>query len=148
MTYLADFVTNKILWIGFAGWFSAQLLKVIITLIIQKRLDFSRFFGSGGMPSSHSSFFCAVSTAVGFQEGFESAVFALSVCFTFIIMYDAAGVRRAAGHHAQVLNKILDDMLHKGEGLSEARLKELIGHTPVQVLAGALLGIIIGVLLG
>lgn len=145
---IRDLADNRILLAGILGWFSAQGLKVVLTYLLTHKWDFSRFFGSGGMPSSHSAFFCAVTTAIGFKEGLASSLFSLSLCFTVIIMYDAAGVRRAAGQQAAVLNRILDDMFNKGQGLDEKKLKELIGHTPVQVVAGALLGVAIGILVG
>lgn len=148
MDTLIEIIGNRILWTGLIAWFSAQLIKVILTLMLQKKFDVHRLFGSGGMPSSHSSFLCAVSMAVGFQEGFSSSLFAVSVCFTMVVMYDAAGVRRAAGKQAAVLNRIIDDMFKNGKGWDDEKLKELIGHTPVQVMAGALLGILVGVLLG
>ncbi len=148
MDTLIEILGNRILWTGLVAWFSAQLIKVALTLMLQKKFDVHRFVGSGGMPSSHSSFLCAVSTAVGFQEGFSSSLFAVSVCFTMVVMYDAAGVRRAAGKQAAVLNRIIDDMFKNGKGWDDEKLKELIGHTPVQVFAGALLGVLVGVLLG
>lgn len=148
MDTLIETLENRILWTGLVAWFSAQLIKVALTLMLQKKFDVHRFVGSGGMPSSHSSFLCAVSTAVGFQEGFSSSLFAVSVCFTMVVMYDAAGVRRAAGKQAAVLNRIIDDMFKNGKGWDDEKLKELIGHTPVQVFAGALLGVLVGVLLG
>lgn len=139
---------NRVLWAGILAWFIAQALKVILTLILHKRFDLTRFWGSGGMPSSHSALICAVAITIGFMEGFDSALFALALCFAFIVMYDAAGVRRAAGKQAAVLNRLVDEILHDGQGLNEERLKELIGHTPIQVVAGALLGIIVGVMVG
>lgn len=140
---------NRILIAGILAWFVAQMLKVILTLIVQKRFDSSRLMGSGGMPSSHSATMCAIATAVGYSEGFDSALFAISICFAFVVMYDAAGVRRAAGKQAEVLNRIIDEILHSdGQRFTEKRLKELIGHTPLQVIAGALLGVLIGTLVG
>ena len=140
--------SNRALWAGALAWFVAQMLKVILTLILQHRFDASRIMGSGGMPSSHSALMCAMATAVGFQSGFDSSIFALAVCFAFVVMYDAAGVRRAAGKQAAVINRILDSMINEGESFNSERLKELIGHTPIQVFAGALLGIVIGILMG
>lgn len=139
---------NRILWAGLAAWLAAQVIKVLLTLVLQKRFDVHRLVGAGGMPSSHSAFVCAITTAIGFHNGATSSIFALSVCFTLIVMYDAAGVRRAAGRQAAVLNRIVEDMFKSGQGWDEEKLKELIGHTPVQVAAGALLGVLIGVLLG
>lgn len=139
---------NRVLWAGFLAWFCAQMLKVLLTLILQKRFDSSRFMGSGGMPSSHSALMCAVATTTGFQCGFDSPLFAIAVCFAFVVMYDAAGVRRAAGKQAAVLNKLVDDLIHDGKGWDDEKLKELIGHTPIQVVAGALLGVLLGVWIG
>ena len=141
-------VENHVLWAGALAWLVAQVLKVVLTLILQKRFDLTRLWGSGGMPSSHSALICAVAVSIGFREGFDSTLFALAICFAFIVMYDAAGVRRAAGKQAAVLNRLLDQILHDGKGLNEERLKELIGHTPVQVAAGALLGVLIGIVMG
>lgn len=148
MNQIAELLDNRILWVGFWAWLSAQGLKLLLHSLINHRLDFSRMFGLGGMPSSHSAFLCAVTMAIGFQQGFDGALFALSACTTMVVMIDAAGVRRAAGKQAAVLNRIIDDMIHEGKGIDEEKLKELIGHTPVQVFAGALLGIIVGVVLG
>ncbi len=148
MESIFDVFRNHVLHVAVMGWFVAQLMKVVLTLLLTRKLDWSRFTGLGGMPSSHSSFMCAASMAIGFQEGFLSAMFALAVCVTLIVMTDAAGVRRAAGKQATLLNRILDDMILNGKGLDEEKLKELIGHTPVQVFAGALLGILIGVVMG
>ena len=148
MEQIGVFLRNHILWVGFTAWFCAQGLKMLLHFLLTRKLDLSRMFGLGGMPSSHAAFLCAVSMAIGFQEGFSSAVFALSVCMASVVMTDAAGVRRAAGKQAAVLNRIIDDMIHEGKGIDEQKLKELIGHTPVQVFAGALLGVIVGVVLG
>ncbi len=148
MDQFIDFLGNRVLHAGVGAWFCAQILKVLLNYLLTRKMDFSRFFGLGGMPSSHAAFLCAVSMAIGFQEGFSSAVFALAACITMVVMIDAAGVRRAAGKQAAVLNRIIDDMIHEGKGIDEEKLKELIGHTPVQVFAGALLGVIVGVVLG
>lgn len=102
-------------------------------------------FDSGGMPSSHTSLVVGLTTGIAYQYGLGSTLFPLSLAFSLIVMYDAAGVRRHAGKQAEVLNKILDDMFH-GESISERKLKEVLGHSPLQVLAGAVLGVFIGVL--
>jgi hypothetical protein len=128
------------------AWFVAQLMKVTIVLIQNRRMDFTRFVGSGGMPSSHSSFIVTLAVVIGKQYGWNSGLFAVSLAIALIVMYDAAGVRRAAGKQAKVLNKMIhsfNDMIE-----FEGRLKELIGHSPVEVVAGALLGIMLGLLLG
>lgn len=148
MQQFSTILGNRVLWIGVLAWFVAQMLKVILTLILQKSFDVSRFVGSGGMPSSHSAFICSVATAIGFESGFDSPVCAVAICLALIVMVDAAGVRRAAGKQAVVLNKIVSDMIHNSAGWDEEKLKELIGHTPIQVMAGAILGILIGSIFG
>ena len=146
MSVLLEILSNRIVQGGFLAWAIAQALKVILTLIISKKFDSTRMWGSGGMPSSHSSTTCALMMMIGFSEGFDSAVFALAFAFSAIVMYDAAGVRRSTGKNAAVLNRLIDD-LYKDGSFDEEHLKELVGHTPIQVLAGAVLGIIIGTLM-
>lgn len=138
MHFFSEFVQNKVLMIAISAWFIAQVFKVFLTLLLEKKLDFTLFIGSGGMPSSHSSFSMALTTAVGKLYGWSSPIFAISLSFSLIVMYDAAGVRRAAGEQARILNKMIYD-----KKITEERLRELIGHTPKQVIAGALLGITI-----
>jgi len=147
MGVFLDILQNRVIQAAFVSWAIAQGLKVILTLIISRRFDGSRVFGSGGMPSSHSSMVCAMLMVIGFREGFSSSVFALAFCFACVVMYDAAGVRRSAGKNAAVLNHLLDGLAGKGFEFDEERLKELVGHTPIQVSAGALLGILVGTLL-
>lgn len=129
------------------AWFAAQLIKVILVSFSSKKIDMSRFVGSGGMPSSHSSTVCALSTAIGFTDGFSSSLFSLSVIMALIVMYDAAGVRRAAGQQARILNKIIEDWGKASSAEKEKKLKELLGHTPKEVFAGAVLGIAIGLII-
>ena len=144
MGFLKLFGNNKILQVAAVSWLVAQTLKVIHTFIVKRRFDFTRFVGSGGMPSSHASFVMGLTTAVGLIHGWDSAHFAIALCVSLVIMYDAAGVRRAVGKQANILNKMLEDMQHKRKKIiTEQRLKELIGHTPIEVFAGAILGIII-----
>ena len=147
VSVMPDIFHNRAILAAALAWTVAQGLKVILTLIISRRFDGSRMFGSGGMPSSHSALVCALVTVIGFQDGFSSSVFALALCFACVVMYDAAGVRRSAGQSAAMINHLLDGLSGKGFVFDEERLKELIGHTPIQVLAGALLGILIGTLL-
>ncbi len=128
------------------SWFIAQLLKVIHTIIKSKKIDFRRFIGSGGMPSSHSSFVTALATAVGIEEGFIGSAFAIATVLALVVMYDAAGVRRAAGQQAKILNKIVEEWEQADFGQTDKRLKELLGHTPKEVFAGALLGIVLALL--
>lgn len=142
MEIMAQILSNKILWTSLLAWFIAQLLKVILTVIFMKKLDLTRFVGSGGMPSSHSALVVSMASSIGFKEGFNSPVFALALAVAMVVMYDAAGVRRAAGKQAAVLNEIVAE-LQAHRSITEEKLKELLGHTPVEVIAGALLGIII-----
>lgn len=145
MAILKAIVSNKVLIAALLGWAAAQLLKVILVSVSLKRIDFSRMVGSGGMPSSHSGFTMALAVKTGMICGFQSPSFALAIGFAFVVMYDAAGVRRAAGNQARIINMIINDIGHN-KGIKPERLKELIGHTPVEVIAGAVLGIIIGII--
>ena len=143
---MESFLKDTIVVTALLGWLIAQLLKVVFVLIGDKRLDFSRLTGSGGMPSSHSSLVCSLSTAVGFSSGWSSDIFVVCLVLSLIVMYDAAGVRYAAGKQASILNKIMEEWEEKGTFDGEKHLKELLGHTPFQVICGALLGIFIGLL--
>lgn len=147
VSILIEIISNSVIRAAALAWAIAQALKVILTLCISRKFDGSRMFGSGGMPSSHSAMVCAMMTVIGFHEGFTTSVFALAFCFAGVTMYDAAGVRRSTGKNAEVINHMLDDLATKGFHMDEERLKELVGHTPLQVMAGALLGIFIGTLL-
>ena len=142
MNFFVKIMNNKVLLACFTAWFIAQMLKIMLTFYSSKKIDLTRFVGSGGMPSSHTSSVMALSTSVGRMYGWDSAIFAVSLCFAFVVMYDAAGVRRAAGNQAKILNMIIEDLAHN-KPLANERLKELIGHTPKEVLAGAVLGILI-----
>ena len=148
MSILLDIFSNRAILAAAAAWATAQILKVILTLIVSKKIDYSRMVGSGGMPSSHSAMVCALVTAIGFREGFTSSIFALALGFACVVMYDAAGVRRSTGKNAAVINHLLDGLVGNGFVFDEERLQELVGHTPVQVCAGALLGILIGTMIG
>ena len=142
MSYYTQLLYNNILWVSLLAWFIAQFLKVIITFILNKKFDIRRFIGAGGMPSSHSALVVSLATSVGRFEGYDSPMFALALTFSLIVMYDAAGVRRAAGKQAAVLNEILEQ-IHTSRSVSEEKLKELLGHTPIEVIAGAILGFLI-----
>ena len=146
MTVLQQLLENRILLVSVLSWFIAQALKVVLTLIVDKKLDMSRMVGLGGMPSSHSAVVTSAAIAVGMRTGFNSALFAISCVLALITMTDAAGVRRAAGKQAAVLNKIVQDMIQNGGDLPDETLKELLGHTPLQVLMGALLGALIALI--
>lgn len=126
------------------GWFVAQLLKVVVVCIREKRFDMRRMVGSGGMPSSHSAFVMSLTTAVARQEGMGTSLFAVCVVLAFVVMYDASGVRRETGRQAEILNDIIENFGKDAPEVTGKRLKELIGHSPVEVFAGAFIGIIIG----
>ncbi len=127
--------------IALVSWAVAQGSKVLIEVLSYRKVDLKRFVGSGGMPSSHSAFVMALSTGIGKLEGWESPLFAIAMSFAFVVMYDAAGVRRAAGKQAEILNIMIKDVIeHKV--LKEERLKELIGHTPIEVIIGGIIGVI------
>ena len=143
MEILIKFFTNKFIWIPFFTWFAIQSFKVIWDLITIKKVNFKRILGAGGMPSSHSGIVMAITVMVGREYGFDSVLFAMALVFSCIVMYDAAGVRRAAGKQATLLNKIVDTPGLTGLEVQE-RLVEVLGHTPTQVLVGALIGIIVG----
>ena len=146
MNYISDLFSNRILVTAAAAWAAAQLIKIILTLITERRFDFTRITGTGGMPSSHSSFTVSLAAAIGFEEGFANPLFALSAAFAIVTMYDAAGIRRSAGQQAVILNKIMDKLGREDIAETGKKLKELLGHTPVQVVAGAALGIFIAIL--
>lgn len=148
MNILLEILNNRAIVAAITAWAIAQGLKVLLTLAISRRFDSSRVLGSGGMPSSHSAMVCALTTTVGIREGCASSMFALACCFAGIVMYDAAGVRRSAGRNAAVINHLVESLSGRGEyTFDEERLKELVGHTPIQVLAGALLGVLVGALI-
>ena len=143
MNFISGFFSNKVLIISMFACFLAQILKIFTG--DEKKIQISRIFTSGGMPSSHSSFVTSLSTLVGIEYGFNSTEFAVVAVFSMIIMYDASGVRRAVGKQAVILNQILDDLQHK-KHIEQKKLKELVGHTPVEVFFGAILGIITALL--
>ena len=141
--YFAQLFTNKYLIVPILTWFFIQTFKVIWDLITTKKFNFKRILGAGGMPSSHTAVVMSLSTLIGKEFGFDSPIYALSMVFAFVVMYDAAGVRRAAGKQATLLNKIVET-----PGLSDLevqeRLVEVLGHTPTLVIVGAIIGIIVG----
>ncbi|MDB9390486.1 divergent PAP2 family protein [Microcystis aeruginosa] len=138
---------NQILLISLLACFTAQVLKALIELIRDGKVSLRYLVSSGGMPSAHSALVGALATGVGLQMGWSSAEFAIAALFAVIVMYDAAGVRQAAGKQARILNQIIDEMFQEGKEFNEERLKELIGHTPFQVLVGLSLGIGIAMVL-
>ena len=143
MQIVNDIIHNKCIYIPFLLWLAVQMFKVVTELVKNKRLNVKRIVGAGGMPSSHSAIVCSIATLIGKDYGFDSGIFALAVIFAFVVMYDATGVRRAAGKQARILNKILETPgLTTGE--VQGKLIEALGHTPIQVFVGAILGIIVG----
>ncbi len=141
-----DLLHNKVLIISVGSWMAAQIIKTIIDVIITKELNPERLVGSGGMPSCHSATVCALATSSGLVYGLGSFQFAISCIFAIVVMYDARGVRRETGNQAVLLNRLMDYFKSTAppqykKAFNQEKLKELIGHTPLQVLVGALLGI-------
>lgn len=136
----------KFLLAPLVAWGIAQVAKVTLTSVRQRRLNLRVLAETGGMPSSHSAIVMGLTAAIGKYAGLSSAAFAIALIFSFVVMYDAAGLRRAAGRQAEVLNRLVEDLVHM-RGVQEERLRELLGHTPVEVLVGAVLGIAVGILL-
>lgn len=163
MNFLRFIFSNQALNAGALAWVAAQVLKTIFYLLMNKKFEAERLFGAGGMPSSHSAMVTALMIVIARIEGFNSSIFALSAIFAGVVMYDAMGVRRAAGEHAKLLNKLVlpdfinklnktdvdkdDDIEDDDEQENRHELKEFLGHTPMEVLGGALLGILIAMLL-
>ena len=142
MNYFLEVFNNEILLSGFIAWLIAQILKIFTDFYKNRKVDVTRIVGSGGMPSSHSSLVMGLSTAVGLKHGWGSDLYVISLIFSLIVMYDASGVRRAVGKQASLLNRMIKD-LYKHKRILEEELKELVGHTPKEVFAGAILGIIV-----
>ena len=145
MNDIMTFIQNKYIYIPFLLWFGIQLFKLIYDLVTTKKFNFKRIMGAGGMPSSHSAVVVGLATLIGKYEGVGTPLFALSFIVAFVVMYDACGVRRAAGKQAALLNKLVETPGLTGLQLSE-RLVEVLGHTPIQVLVGALIGFIVGII--
>lgn len=143
MTVLQELLNNKYIIVPMFVWLGIQIFKTVWDLVKEKKFNFKRILGAGGMPSSHSAVVCCLSTLIGRNVGFDSAIFGLAVIMSLVVMYDAAGVRRAAGKQAKILNKIVNTPGLAIETVQE-KLQEVLGHTPVEVFVGALIGIIIG----
>ena len=142
MSFLESINSNsyEVIVAAAAANFIAQLYKFVSNFIRSGTVDIRWLVTTGGMPSSHSSTVVAMCTSIGLIEGFESMVFAVALCVAVVVMYDAAGVRRSAGKQAKVLNQMMEELFSKEHKFSGAKLKELLGHSPVEVLVGALLG--------
>jgi uncharacterized protein len=136
----------KFLLAPLVAWTIAQAAKVLLTSFRQRRINLRVLAETGGMPSSHSAIVMGLTTAVGKYAGVSSAAFAIALIFTFVVMYDAAGLRRAAGRQAEILNRLVDDLVHM-RGVQEQRLRELLGHTPLEVFVGAAIGLAVGLIL-
>jgi len=150
MQYVKDILENKILVAALIAWAIAQLAKAILYTIVNREFKFERLVGSGGMPSSHAATVCAMTTAVAMQFGLASFEFAISFVLSSVVLHDARGVRQEAGKQAVTITAIIDHLIKEGTiiELPEWELKELIGHTPLQVLIGSIVGIIVGFWLG
>ena len=140
------FITNKYIYVPIILWVCIQTFKVIYDLVTTKKFNFKRILGAGGMPSSHSAVVTSIATLIGKYQGVDSAIFGLALMFAFVVMYDACGVRRAAGKQAKVLNEIVNTPGLTGVEI-QGKLQEALGHTPVQVFVGAAIGIIAGLIL-
>lgn len=145
MHSLTEVFENHVLIVAMIGWFFAQGLKIPIHYLVEHEWDFHRFHGSGGMPSSHASMVVSMSIMVGAIYGYHTPVFAVAMVVTCVVMYDAMGVRRETGRQAIVINQILKDVLINGKPISDAELKELVGHKPIEVAGGALVGVVVAV---
>lgn len=143
MENFSDILNNYVLLVALVACIAAQILKAIIELVRHRKLNLKVMVETGGMPSAHSALVTALACGVGQTVGWASPFFAATCVFAIIVMYDAAGVRQAAGKQARVLNQIIDELFQEKPEFNEDRLKELLGHTPFQVIAGSILGVFI-----
>ncbi len=137
---------NQVLFAGLISWFFGGFLKVPMEYLINRKINWGLWFSSGGMPSTHSSLMVSVTISTGLNYGFDSAIFAVAFAISMIVVYDATGVRRQAGIHAQKINQIFEELL-RGEPIEMEQLKEVLGHTPAQVVGGVILGVIVALTL-
>ncbi len=147
MRFFNEIIENRILITAIVAWFAAQGYKVLASLIKERRFNMERIMGSGGMPSSHTTTSTAATFAIAQRMGYDSPLFALAFVFTFIVMYDAANVRMETGKQARVLNEILGDIIQGNKNIEDIQLKELLGHTYLEIFVGFILGILIAVLM-
>lgn len=152
MTKISDLFSNYVLNVAVISWISAQVIKTLINLMTTRKLNLERLFGAGGMPSAHSASVCGLTIAISRSVGFASPLFAIAFLLSAIVMYDAMGVRRAAGEHAKVINLIVKKSKeNKNDAIyipkNKEQLKEFLGHTPLEVMGGAMLGILIAIIL-
>jgi acid phosphatase family membrane protein YuiD len=146
MDFLNTLWANQILLAAFTAWGLAQIIKVPLDYLINREWDWGLLLSSGGMPSSHSALVTGASVAIGLQLGFDSPLFALASVVAVVVIYDAIGVRRHAGDHARVLNLMIDELL-TGHPLAEKELKEVLGHTPREVIGGIILGTVVAIVM-
>lgn len=147
MSVIEEILGNRILITGIIGWAVAQVLKTILFAIITRKLDLTRLTGDGGMPSCHSATVTSVAVMTGLQCGFDSPYFAIAAILAIVVMHDAMGVRLETGKQAQVINEMFEllDRLSEESLSMDVKLKELVGHTPMQVVAGGVLGVVVAV---
>ena len=143
---MADILTNRYWLCAMSAWLIAQALKIPIQFALNHKLNWKLFWSSGGMPSSHSAMVVSLALCIGFNEGFDTPLFAIAFVLASIVMYDAAGVRRETGRQGQVINQILHSAIFEGRPISNEEMKEIVGHTPLEVFGGFLLGIACAIL--
>ena len=150
MTYLLDLFSNKIIIVPILAWLVSQIMKIIIHAIVEREFRLERLVGDGGMPSAHSATVSSLVVMCGWGAGFDSAAFAISIIVSIIVMHDAMGVRREAGKHANTIKQLAEIVngmfAEENEEVRTEKLKEFIGHTPLQVVSGAVLGIVIAII--
>lgn len=139
---IAGLLQNQVLWCAVAAWFVAQALKIPTYWLVEKKLDWGRFFGSGGMPSSHTAFVVSLAIMVGVVSGFDTPGFAVATVLAAIVMYDASGVRHETGVQGRVLNEIIRKVFVDGQPITDVELKELVGHTKLEVAGGFIVGLL------
>lgn len=140
---ISGIFANQYILCGLTAWILAQLLKIPTYMLVEKKLDWHRFFGSGGMPSSHTASVISITFLLGAVNGFDTALFAVSLAFSMVVMYDAMGVRRETGKQGAVINEILEKVLIDGKPISEDEFKTLVGHSPFEVAGGFLVGLLV-----
>ena len=142
MEVIAQIGQNKPLMCALLSWLAAQVIKTVIHLLVERKLEWDRLVGMGGMPSSHTAFVFSLCLMMGIQQGFQSPAFAISFALAAVVIYDAMGVRRETGKQGALLNRIVREVLSEGKRITEDELKELVGHTPLEVLGGLVLAVI------
>lgn len=142
MEVIAQIGQNKPLMCALLSWLAAQVIKTVIHLLVERKLEWNRLVGMGGMPSSHTAFVFSLCLMMGIQQGFQSPAFAISFALAAVVIYDAMGVRRETGKQGALLNRIVREVLIEGKRITEDELKELVGHTPLEVLGGLILAVI------